>query len=69
MPKVTIAVKKTTTYSEVREVTDEQYSRLLNGDNPFYDELCAKLGTDGEASHDYAVLDQHGEKYLMDWSD
>lgn len=65
---ITLAVRKTAETSQTFEVTEDQLARLMNGDNPFYEEMEKKLEKDGEVRWDYAVLDADGEKYLVPWS-
>lgn len=66
--KITLAVHKTIEVSQVMEVDEATLARLKNGDNPFYDELLAQADEKGEVQHDYAVLDEDGENYIVPWS-
>lgn len=66
--RITLAVRKTTEVSQVIEVDHETLVRLENGDNPFYDKMLAMMDTKGETQHDYAVLDENGEDYIVPWS-
>lgn len=69
MQKITIAVRRTVEVSQTIEVSDAVLAKLMNGDNPFYDEMQKKLDSgEGETALDYAVLDEDGENYIVPWS-
>jgi len=65
MPKVEITYEKTMRVCKEIEATEEQIESLINGDNPFSEELENILG-EGDVEYDYTVHDEHGN-CLVDW--
>lgn len=64
--KVEITMEKTIRMAKVFEVTEEQINELINGENPFYDEMEKELEQDGWVEYDYTVNDEEGNT-LVDW--
>lgn len=62
---VEITVEKVVRIAREVKVTQEQLDQLMNGENPFYDEILAEL--DGDVEYDYAVNDLNG-KEIVPWS-
>lgn len=65
MAKLEITLEKTQRICKVVEATEDQIKQLLNGENPFFDELEKDL-TECHTSYDYTVHDEDG-KCLVDW--
>jgi hypothetical protein len=65
MAKIEITFEKTQRISKEIEVTEDQLQSLINGENPFFDELESEVG-EGDTEYDYTVHDEN-ESCLVDW--